>query len=90
MFFFSLYVIKFIMSILNKLINYIKDENFKITYINNSVNVVNYDKILEVKDDLITLEKENKLLFIKGENLKLNKLLDKEILITGLILEISL
>ena len=78
------------MRTLNNLINYIKDENFKITYINNSVNIINYDKILEVKNDLITLEKENKLLFVKGDNLKLNKLLDKELLITGNIFEIDL
>ena len=78
------------MRTLDRLINYIKDEKFKIIYVNNSVDIVNYEKIIEVKNDLITLEKENKLLFIKGENLKLNKLLDKEVLITGLILEIDL
>lgn len=78
------------MRIMNKIINYIKDENFKIIYINNSVNIINYDKILEVKSTMVTLEKEKRLLFIKGDNLKLNKLMDKEILITGIILEIDL
>ena len=75
---------------MNKIINYIKDENFKIIYLNNSVNIINYDKIIEIRNDLITLEKEKKLLYIKGNNLKLNKLLDNEILITGIILEIDL
>ena len=75
---------------MKKIINYIKDENFKIIYVNNSVNVVNYNKIIEVKNSQITLEKENILVLIKGENLKLNKLLDNEILITGTILEIDL
>lgn len=78
------------MRIMKRIINYIKDEKFKIIYINNSLNVVNYNKILEVKNDLITLEKENKLILIKGENLRLNKLLDNEVLITGIILEIDL
>jgi len=78
------------MRIMKKIINYIKDENFKIIYINNSVNIVNYDKIVEIKEDVITILKENKLLFIKGNDLRLNKLLDREILITGLISKIEL
>lgn len=78
------------MGMIRKVINYIKDENFKIVYINNSVNIVNYDKIIEIKSDVVIVEKENKLLFIKGVDLRLNKLLDNEILITGLINKIEL
>lgn len=75
---------------IEKIVNYIKDSKFKIVYINNSVDIVNYDKILEVKDDAVTLSKEDKLLFIRGKNLKINKLMDQEILITGVILNIEL
>ena len=75
---------------IKRLINYIKDDRFKIIYINNSVDIINYEKILEVKVDLVTLEKENKLIYIKGENLKLDKLLDNEVLITGLISKIEM
>ena len=75
---------------IKKIINYIKDSDFKIVYVNNSVNIVNYDSILEVRDELVTLEKEKKLIFIKGNNLKIDKLLDNEILITGVILKIEL
>ena len=75
---------------INKIINYIKDENFKIIYANNSVDVMNYDILLEVKSDVVTLTKEDKLLFIRGKDLKLDKLLDNEIIITGLILTIEL
>ena len=75
---------------IKELINYIKDSKFKIIYVNNSVDVINYDKILEVRNEVITLEKENKLLLIKGTNLKLDKLLDNEILITGTINQIEL
>ncbi len=74
---------------INKIINYIKDDNFKIVFINNSVNIVNYDNILEIKSDVITIEKEKKIVLIKGEDLRLNKLLDNEILITGLINKIE-
>lgn len=75
---------------IRKIINYIKDSNFKINYINNSINVVNYDSILEVKDSVISLKKEDKIIHIKGEDLRLNKLLEDEVLITGFIKSIEL
>ena len=78
------------MEMIKKVINYIKDKNFKIIYFNNSLNIINYDKILEIKSDVITLEKENNYIFIKGEDLRINKLLDDEILITGLVKKIEL
>ena len=75
---------------IKKIIEYIKDNNFKINYVNNSVNIINYDKILEITSDVITIIKENKVIFIKGSDLKLNKLLDNEILITGIINKIEM
>ena len=75
---------------IKKIIEYIKDNNFKINYVNNSVNIRNYDKILEITSDVITIIKENKVIFIKGSDLKLNKLLDNEILITGIINNIEM
>lgn len=75
---------------INRLVNYIKDNNFKVCYVNDSVNIVNYDKILEVSDEVITIIKENKMIFIKGSGLRLTKLLDNEVLITGLINKIEL
>ena len=70
--------------------NYINDDRFKIVYWNNSVNIINYDNILEINNDKITLENNNKFIVIKGSNLTLNKLLDNEILIVGIISEIDL
>ena len=75
---------------IKKIINYIKDDKFRINYVNNSVNIVNYDKILEVEDNTVTLVKENKVILVRGKNLKLDKLLDNEVLITGTILSIEL
>ncbi len=75
---------------IKEIINYIKDDKFKIVYVNNSIDVINYDNIMEVKNDVITIEKEKKLILIKGEELKLDKLLDNEILIRGLIKKIEL
>ena len=75
---------------INKIVNYIKDNKFKINYIDNSVNIVNYDKILDIKDEVITIIKENNVILIKGNDLKLSKLLDNEILITGNINKIEM
>ena len=68
-----------------KIVNYIKDNNFKIVYLNNSVNIINYDSVLEVKENIVSLKKEDKIIHIKGEDLRLNKLLEREILVTGMI-----
>ena len=75
---------------IKKIVDYIKDDRLKIKYIDNNLNVDNYDKILEVKEDSITLIKNNKIILINGENLKLSKLLDDEILIEGIIKKIEL
>ncbi len=76
------------MKIIRKVIDYIKDDQFKITYVDNSVDVVNYDKIIEVKSEVITIKKENITILIEGNDLKLTKLLDNEVLIKGIIKEI--
>ena len=70
---------------IKEIINYIKDDKFKIIYVNNSLDIINYDQLLEVKDEMVTIEKENKIIIIKGNNLRIEKLLDKELLIKGLI-----
>ncbi len=75
---------------IKKIVEYIKDNQFKINYVNNLVNIVNYDKILEVSSNMITIIKDNKTILIIGDDLKLSKLLDNEILIKGSINKIEL
>lgn len=75
---------------IDKIVHYVKDNKLRIKYFDNSVNVDNYDKILEVRDDVITFMKDSKHILIKGENLRLSKLLDDEVLIEGIIQKIEL
>ena len=75
---------------IKKIVDYIKDNKFRINYFNNSVNIVNYDKILEVTDTEVTIIKEEEIIKIRGNELKLSKLLNNEILITGLIKKIEM
>ena len=75
---------------IKKIVNYIRDNGFKINFVNNKLNIVNYDEILDVNSNSIRIIKENKTITIYGSDLKLSKLLDKEILICGLIKKIEL
>lgn len=75
---------------IEKIVHYVKDNKLKIKYFDNNLNIDNYDKILEVKDDLITFTKDNKIILIRGEKLRLSKLLDDEVLIEGIIKKIEL
>ncbi len=75
---------------IKKIVNYIKDDKLKIIYFNNSINIINYDNILEIEESNIKISSSNKIIVIKGKSLKLNKLLDRELLITGIINRIDL
>lgn len=70
---------------IKKIINYIKEADFKIIYFNNSINVNNYDEILDVSDTIIKIKKDQKVVYIKGQNLQICKLMNKEVLINGKI-----
>lgn len=75
---------------INRIKEYIKDNQFKITFVNNCINIINYDKIIELNDKEITVMNNKNVVMIRGNNLKLTKLLDNEILITGLINKIEM
>ena len=74
---------------LNKVMNYIKDDCFNITLTNDMINVNNYLDINYMEDDKISLRYKKGTLLIIGKNLVVKKLLDNEILIVGDILEID-
>lgn len=69
---------------------YLNPSNFKMTYFDNKLNIVNYDEIVILTNEKILLKKDNKMIVVKGNNLTLLKLLDDEILINGVIKSIDL
>ena len=75
---------------MNKLKEFIKSNNLEFHYLNNKLNIINYDKIIFLGTSKIILLKSNKTISIMGNNLSLLKLLDSEILIDGIIKEIEL
>ena len=68
---------------------YIKDDEFRLVLFSDRVYITNYLEILTLNNKRISINNGNNLIVIKGEDLVLNKLFDKEILITGKILTIE-
>ena len=73
----------------DKIREYVKDEEFRLTIYQDKVYAVNYSNILTLTDSRVTLKVEDVMYVIKGEHLVLNKLLDKEILINGKIFDLE-
>ena len=71
----------------DKIRTYIKDDEFRL--INDRVYITNYEEILTLNNKRISVNSGTNLIVIKGEGLILNKLLDKEVLITGQIFTIE-
>lgn len=77
-----------VMNIKNKLNRYLNELEYKIVFINNSVNINNYIEIMDFTDEEVTVKHKDGITRIKGKNLVVSKMLDEEILITGFIKEI--
>jgi len=70
--------------------NYIDDNSFKFVYTNKYLNIINYSKILILEDEKIEVMIPNRILKIKGKDLKLKRIMNKEILITGSVIELKM
>ncbi len=68
---------------LERVKDYIKDEEFRMTIFKNRVHIVNYQEILSLEPSRVSVQIENKRMVLKGTKLLVKKLLDHEILIQG-------
>lgn len=68
-----------------KIRQYVKDDEFRLTVFNDKIHVINYKEILSLEDERISFLTDKFRIIIKGSNLTVNKLLDREILIIGVI-----
>lgn len=73
------------MNILNRIDNYLYDKEYKIIIKMNEVNIINYDEIIEFSLTKVSIKYRNKIIIIEGKNLVISKMLDDEVLITGII-----
>ncbi len=74
----------------DKLRTYILENEFKLIYLNNKINVVNYSDIGHFDNNKIIVYNENKIITINGNNLVISKLLKDELLIEGKIERIDI
>jgi hypothetical protein len=72
------------------IVNYIKDDEFRINITKNKANIVNYIELFSMAEDRISLSSTIGRIVIKGNSLTVKKLLNKEILIEGNILDIEI
>lgn len=73
----------------NCISNYINDKEFRFTVYDNKIHIINFNRIITLEDNYISLLSVNKKINIKGLNLVLVKLLDNELLIKGNITSIE-
>ena len=72
-----------------KIHNYLLDNGFRFTVFKDGIHLFNYKEILSLKNNNIVIRGEF-ILEVSGSNLVLNKMLDNEVLITGVIKDIKI
>ena len=75
---------------MNKLDRYLEDKNYQIIIKENQINIINYEEIIDFSTNKISLRCNNKIINIEGKNLIISKMLDEEILITGIIYNVRI
>ena len=73
----------------NCISNYINDKEFRFTVYENKIHIINFNKIITLEDNYISILSINKKINIKGLKLVLIKLIDNELLIKGNISNIE-
>ena len=78
------------MKLISKLDRYLEDKNYEIIIKENQVNIINFQEIIDFSISKISLRCDNKIINIEGKNLIITKMLDSELLIRGIIFNISI
>ena len=63
--------------------DFVNDKKFSIYILDNCININNYQDIITLEENRITVSSSYKIIVIKGNHLSITKLLDNEIVITG-------
>lgn len=72
------------------IMSFIRKNEFYINIWKNKINIVNFDKIVILENNKVVINAPDGKITIKGENLSINKLLEKEILLSGNIFSVEL
>ena len=65
------------------IINYVRDDEFRMLVLENKIDIVNYLDLLSMTEERISISANMGRIIVHGSNLSVKKLLNKEILIIG-------
>ena len=78
------------MKVINNIRSFLLEDNFEIRVFKNRINIVNYNSIVHFDSNKIIVYYDDGFIVVKGEKLVVSKLLQDEVLITGIIQNIEL
>ena len=78
------------MKLISKIDRYLENKNYKIIIKENSINIINFQEVIDFSINKISVKCENKIINIEGKNLIITKMLDEEVLINGIISNIRI
>lgn len=78
------------MRLISKIDRYLEDKNYEIIIKENKVDIINFSEIIDFSSNNITLKCDNKIINVEGKNLIIAKMLDYELLITGIIYNVRI
>lgn len=73
------------MRLINKLDRYLENNSYQIIIKDGSINIINLQEVIDFSTSKVSLKCDNKTINIEGKNLIISKMLDDEVLITGII-----
>lgn len=68
---------------INSVFKYINSDDYEVNITDKKLHVLNYKKILDLSSSIIGIKLNNKTILIKGSNLNIRKLDDRELFIIG-------
>lgn len=74
---------------MNSIRSYFEDTEFRYTVFVNKLHIINYTKLLSLEDERVSILYKNKRIIFKGKEFILNKLLDDEVIINGMVLGVE-
>lgn len=70
--------------------SFILEDNFKINTSFNYIDIVNFTKIISLEEKEAIIEKDGKLIKIKGNNMRVARMLEDELLLIGEVKKVIL
>jgi len=74
---------------LDKLYDFVNDNEFRFTIYEDKIHLINFQRIISLEENYISVKSKNKRINITGNNLTLKKLLKDEMLVFGTISKIE-